>query len=216
MLKKSIPIGLTLVSLMLGSAYAGGNDVPVNYQDPTTPSVDLVNTGVYVQGDIAYASTDWQDNFPAAGFSGNDDSSLAFDINVGYQWSRFLAAEVGSIFLDDVRFNRPFPVRPTVHSWAADAAGRIMLPIPGLRGLDAVFRGGIAYRNTRIDLLHTSGDWTPIFSAGGQYNFSENWFMDLQWVHLGEGATVRINNTTPNHIPAYNLFTIGAGYKFTF
>ncbi len=212
MFKLSLRVGIALMALSMSSAFAS----TTVYSEEMMSPEDAANNGVYFQADLGGVNQNWAGNFPAVGFTTNSRWGFDYDGAVGYQWSRFLSAEVGGFFTSATRFIFQNQLADA-QSWAVDAAGKLMVPIPGLTYLDAFCKFGIVYRNTRVTgIFRISGDWRPLFAAGAQYNITRNWFLELQWAYLGEGSVVAINSTAPNNIPGYNIFTIGAGYKFTF
>jgi OOP family OmpA-OmpF porin len=216
MIKKSTLIGVAgIAAISMGTAFAGGPDVV-----PVVPQAS--DNGVYIQGDVGYVTNEWKRNFDAVNWGSNDYGSFVGGGALGYQWNRFLAAEVGAFFMPEADFrffdvNRRVVRDGHVSGWFAYLAGKLMAPVPWVDNLDAYLKAGIAYRQTSVtNFTSDRGDWRPAFAAGGQYNFSPNWYVEVQWMHVGEGSNVFVNGFGSNAIPALNLFTIGAGYKFTF
>lgn len=226
MIKKSTIFGIAgIAAISMGTAFAGGPDLA-----PVVPEAS--DNGVYIQGDAGYAGREWSRNFRFINWRGNRLGSFTAGGAIGYQWDRFLAAEFGGFFMQDTTFTY-LPVGALVGAtghasdWFVYFAGKLMAPVPWVDNLDAFFKAGIAYRETGITgsvvgingingVSRDKGNWRPTFAAGGQYNFTPNWYVEVQYMHVGEGGRVFVNGFGPNAIPALNLFTVGAGYKFTF
>jgi hypothetical protein len=204
---------VALAAISMSTVFAG----PSDFQEPTVPMWNAPINGVYIQGDLGYAKTNWQNNFPNLPFTNNINGAFDFGGALGYQWTTYLAAEVGGFFVSPSRFLLPDQSHRGLRSWAVDAAGKLMAPFPHCINLKAFFKAGIVYRDTGIRRIQRfSGDFRPMFALGTQYDFTPNWYVEAQWAHLGEGAVITVSNVSPNYIPAFNIFTFGAGYKFTF
>lgn len=210
MIKKSMRITLALLAIFSSQAFADAS----TSQGEMMSAYDAANNGAYVQVEIGAADRNWNSSFPGIGFSRNP-WGFTYGGEIGYQWSRFLAAEAGTFLMADSSFvfnNQSFGAR----SWTVDLAGKLMLPIPSFQRISPFVKAGAAYRNTQINgFFHVFGDFVPLVAGGLQYNATTNLYMDLQWAYLAQGSSLTIL-TRRSHIPAYNVVTFGLGYKFTF
>lgn len=191
----------------LGSvaAVAGGPDV----QPMPAPSYQ----GFYIQGDIGYAVSNWRGVFNAAGLpvtsSTNGSGGFAVGGSVGYQWSRYLAAEFGGFYnsrttINGIVNNNAFSVRFT--NWFLYLAAKLMAPLPWVDNLDIYVKGGLAYRVVDVTNGNNNDYLRPLAAVGLQYNINDQWYVKGQWMH--------VTGVSSNRVPPIDQFTFGVGYKF--
>lgn len=175
-------------------------------------------TGVYAQADIGYLDYGWNHHFPAVNFNSNRSGGLSYGGAVGYQWTRYLAAEAGVFYVPQIRGVQGLGT-VKINAWFVYAAGKVMVPVKWVKGLELFAKAGIAYRENE---LTTTGpisevsvtDWHPIFGAGVMYRINPSWYVKAQWLHVPSGKLLSIFGASA-HIPTYNLYLFGAGYLFT-
>lgn len=224
------------MSLLVIDAIAGGMEPPPFPPYPT-PAPNYI--GFYADGYIGYAQTDFPNFSRHSHFTGNRNGGVTGGGAGGYQWNRFLAAEVGGISLPTVGIEDIFiPSTGTtitdIHrkSWFIYVAGKIMVPVFVIDNLDVFFKGGGAYRRfathgdiippgdkPEIDFSSNAFQWQPLLATGLQYYINMNWIINFQWMYLPQGGETTIVNSRslPNEIkrdfPSQSLFTFGLELK---
>jgi OmpA-OmpF porin, OOP family len=210
-----------VVSLGSAAALAGGPDIAPAFQQ-----------GVYVEGYVGYALNRYDMNRPGpfslAGttLSSNKSGGFTFGFDVGYQFTRHLALELGWFYLPRVKGNGVVlnannalvnAGQVKVNSWFAYLAGKFNVPVPMVDNLDVFGKFGVAYRNLNYSaaagtvFTNDTGYWTPMFAAGLQYMFTPAWSATFQWIHLpGYFKATPASRQAPNA----NLFLFGIGYFF--
>lgn len=193
-----------LASAATIDAYAGGPDVA------PAPSYAPSYEGIYIQGDLGYALSRWDE---VVGYSASDSGSFTAGGAVGYQFTRYLAAEFGGFWIDRVRVATPVTLgRVRVTDWFLYLAGKLMAPLPWVDNLDVFFKAGGAYREVdprggpRVEL------WRPVFGGGLMYWVNENWYVKGQYLYVPGNS--RFVSIFSSGVPALHLFTAGIGYKF--
>ncbi len=189
-----------LASLAMTSALAGGPE-----------PMPAAENGVYVDVNGGYALVDWAGNFSGSpvSFGSNKNGGFTFGADLGYQWNRYLAAEVAWYYLPRVRFSDSRNnINGRITSWYAYAAIKLMAPVS--ENWKLFFKGGVALRYLRAKENGFSDSTSPVrpmFAAGIQWEFVQNWTANFQYIYLPS-----INNAGP--APAVNSFTLGIGYLF--
>lgn len=185
-----------LASVAAVAAFAGGPDVaPAPVPAPSYQ-------GFYVQGDVGYAYTPWQNLFGAGTFSEN---FFAVGGDIGYQWSRYLAVEFGGFWHNNTTF-----AGVTLSDWFLFSALKLMAPLPWIDGVDIYGKAGAAYRRISVSFGgFSANNWfvRPLFALGLQYNINDAWFAKVQWMY--------VDGVNRFAIPSTNQFTVGLGYKFS-
>lgn len=213
MIKKNLRIGLMLLVMSICRAFGDAS----TSQGQMLSAYDAANTGTYVQAELGGANSNWSGNFPDVNFYHRGQNGFIWGGDIGYQWSRFLAAEVGTLQLQPIRFilnNTVFYAR----TWTVDGAAKLMVPLPHWPCIVPFLKAGVAYRDSKLGggFSRIFGDFVPLATLGLQYNATVNFYLYGQWSYLGAGSNVSINLTRANHLPSYNIYMFGAGYKFTF
>lgn len=202
--KKLLLLGAAgIASVAVSSAaLAGGPDVA------PAPSYQAV----YVEGNVGYAFQNWA-GIAGAVVTSNRRGGFTGGVDVGYQWSRYLAAELGWFWLPRARFGG-IAGAPRVTSWFAYLAAKMMVPLPWVDNLDLFMKAGISWHRLSarlVGLAATAGTlnlWRPVFAVGLQYTFYQNWMANAQFMFV-PGAVSFVNP-----VPHAYLLTVGLGYKF--
>ncbi|MBY0545006.1 MAG: outer membrane beta-barrel protein [Gammaproteobacteria bacterium] len=123
-----------------------------------------------------------------------DENSFAGRLYMGYQWNKFIAAELGYNYLGNVQFNNIFGISGAdadLRQQAADLSAKVMLPITKQFNVFAL--GGGAYvwakawnTSTTADTMgvevgSSQGTFTPVYGLGADYDFNEHWGVDVSW-----------------------------------
>ncbi|AML48291.1 hypothetical protein AYM02_02820 [Coxiella burnetii] len=223
---------LSALFLIPTNAAAGGIEVPHYIPIP------FVYSGVYVEGLYGYASRDWESYLPyqtyVAALQGDGPPFGPFvkrgkggsvaGVDVGYQWNRYFAAEIGWIHLPTVRYLVPsgLPVadgRISEHSWLGYIALKLAFPICGnLYAYSKVGAAGLNIRTrinfTPVNDLTQNGDfWSPLFAVGLQYYLNWYWFFTLQYLHVNGYGRASSGAIQKLPSPHSDLFTFSVGYK---
>lgn len=210
-----------VASIAMTSAFAGGVD---QYQAPTVSD----NTGLYIEGNLGYAQTNVRNGyFGDALYNGisykNKNGGWTFGADVGYQFMRYLALEVGGFYLPTFKATGYTGSSLKVKSWAGYGALKVIAPVTDQ--LDLFAKGGIGYMHvnasgtvwntpesdgtvTGLQGEGTVSNWDPMFAVGADYNFTNNLLVNATLTHF-QGKSQ--NGLT---FPSANLWTVGIGYKF--
>ncbi len=204
--------------------------------------------GIYVEGNVGYAFHPWQnDRTTTVGLENqlgvlrklsNINGGAIGGVDVGYQFTRYLALEAGWSYIPTASYNRSrtvtLPVAQTtftlpqglqvdINSGLAYIAAKGSVPI--FDKLDAFGKLGAAYVynssnvNVPASLVNSptvyttdhSNFWNPLFGFGLQYAPLNNWSMNVQYDYVPG-----YNEASASHFitPAIQLVTFGLGYKF--
>jgi len=228
-----------IASVAATAAMAGGPDVVA------APAPDY--SGVYIQGDLGYANLNYKDAYSDyfhyydvdAKFSSNGTGGFTVGGALGYQFTRFLAAEVGAFYLPRVKgsaysYNSLAGSESsslgsfTINNWFLYMAGKLMAPVPWVDNLDIFFKAGVAYREARLSGCieyngysvnkQTLNGWVPMFATGLMYWLNDNLYLKFQYMYVAHyrdclGVTGHSGGYDVE-IPAAHLFLGGIGYKF--
>lgn len=232
----SVPFMLGLIA---GSqAYAGAMDPAVN--DPVR--------GIYVEGNVGYANHPWKsDRTTTVGLENqlgiltnlsNINGGAIGGVDVGFQFTRYLALEGGWSYIPTAGYNRnttvTLPVAQTtftlpegkqvyIHSGLAYIAAKGNIPIYGK--LDAFGKLGAAYAYNHVNIdvpaslvnsstVHTtnhSNFWNALFGFGLQYATPYNLSVNVQYDYVPGYQAASANHFIT---PPIQLVTFGLGYKF--
>jgi opacity protein-like surface antigen len=227
MLKRKI-ISWILASILMMSitaVMAGGPEV--------TPPI---YSGIYLEGDVGYASIDWRDFGlgPAIFFGGtgstntiNTQGGFTYGFDLGYEFEdRYFSLEIGWLDLPIAR-----GTQAGVAATAVDGSvyGDAKFSIPVFSDTLYLFsKVGAVYRYTRLTANTTTvfdgtqlpingRFWTVLFAVGTQYYFLPNWSVHVQYIREpGYYNSIPPFTTILLNVPPANIVTAGIGYKFLF
>lgn len=232
MLKKIIAtVFISVCTLGMTKLWAGG----VEYIPPPP-----VYSGFYVEGNFGAAFRDWEEEgrvqiyltLAQGGFQNgfgefdNGQGGLLYGFDMGYQWTRLFAAELGWYRLPRMQYSVPqgyvIPADNTMtfRNWLAYIALKFNYPL--YERLYVTAKLGAGYVDTRVKNsfipvqgLPGRGDfWAPLFAFGLQYYFNWNWSISAQYMFVPGFTRVPQDGmirTVPS--PHSNIVTVGVGYK---
>lgn len=167
--------------------------------------------------DLWSASTKHDQRDPALQSVTNnlDKNSWTAGVFMGYNFNDYLGLEFGYDYLGKLGVNG-LPMRSGVvvdgDMWTQglELAGRFILPFTD--DFEAYAKAGIFAFNTNSNYAKHHNGVTPLFGAGLQYYFTDNFFARLEydWYH-------KVGNKTTSAVainPDANTFTLGLGYSF--
>lgn len=219
MLKKVL-VGAAALGLTV-AALANGNSVPVVTAVPASE----FNPGIYLGLQAGYGVAGWyrvKDDY-----SVSDDNGLAGRLLLGYDFTKYWAAEVGYTYfggkskLKDGASTAVSEIRTQAFDLVAKGK------IPVVDKFDIYGKAGIAYLMSKgIRKAVDAGDsWVgsndkqnnvaAVLGLGADYYFKPNLWMDLSWTKYIVGK--KFGGTTSyvdNYQPDTDLFVLGLNYKF--
>lgn len=164
--------------------------------------------GYYVTGQLGQSNSE---------FGAGDHIGLAGGLFGGFQFTPYIAAELGYVQFHSTHFNStPVIVGPgvtipgtsgSIKQQAGEGDLKFILPLPC--GFNLFAKGGLAYVDTSgtvsgIGFVGSSQDWRPLYGAGASYDLTPNVTADVSWT--------RIQNN--NNIPSINFTAVGLSYYF--
>lgn len=197
-IKTSLVLAAVGGAVFASAACAGG------VVTPPQPSY----AGVYVEGNIGWARTRWQNNYgtPAGNSWSTGNSGFAWGADIGYQFNEFIALEAGGFGLPTAKRNSATGVQNLkVQSWSGYIGGKIMVPLYEQLQLFGKFAAGYNKVKASYPTYSTSNsNWAPAFAAGAQYWFNPNVVANVQLWAFRSGISTQL----------YTI-TAGLGYKFS-
>lgn len=224
--KKLISIAAGIISIVATAVFAGGPEVP-----PPPPPPIPCDSGVYLEGNIGYASINWNHitslTFPDTLRShSNDQGGFTGGGDIGYQFNDYVATEMGVFDFQNVNDTDALANTLRIRQWFTYAAFRLSGPVPFISNLEAFLKAGIAYRESDfkefIPFLHFNNvldqiAWVPVFAAGAEYYFNQYWSVSAEWMYVGGNDNRGFSNGIVYHVPsmpAANLFLAGLQIHF--
>lgn len=234
--KIAIPLISTLIT---ANAYAGVMGAVVEENN---------TRGFYVEGNVGYANHPWQnDRTTTVGLENqlgvltglsNINGGAIGGVDVGYQFTRYVALEGGWSYIPSASYNRirtvvlpvgqtsftlPQGLQVNINSGLAYFAGKGTVPLYG--ALDAFGKLGVAYAynhvnvNVPASLVNSPTAYTtnhsnfvnPLWGFGLQYAALKNWSVNVQYDYV---PGYREASSTHFITPDIQLITFGLGYKF--
>ena len=234
-------ITMPLVLGLLSASYANAGDMGAVMEENVR--------GFYVEGNVGYANHPWtNDRTTTVGLENqlgvltnlsNINGGAVGGVDVGYQFTRFLALEGGWSYIPTAGYNRirtvTLPVGETtftlpqgkqvyINSGLAYIAAKGNIPL--WNRLDAFGKLGAAYayNNTNINVpaslvnsptVHTTNSsnfWNALFGFGLQYSMLNNISFNVQYDYVPGYQEASANQFIT---PPIQLVTFGVGYKFS-
>lgn len=199
---KKLLVGIAGASVLAlsSAALAGGMDT---YDGKAAN--DVYNySGFYLGAGAGYGLTDTE-NFP-----GIHRDGFAFNVDGGYRFNRYVAAEAGYLYFPRVKIDFD-DVNSTVHSSAVYIAGKGILPINDSFDVFAKAGAGLTFTSASADasgLTITASSHQhpiiPIYGVGADYNINQNLAITVQGI-----GTIGVQD-----FPSTYMGTAGLTYTF--
>lgn len=239
MLKKKVNTSLAL-GMIIASMAAHAGEMGAIVQEKTRY--------LYIEGNVGYANHPWQnDRTTTVGLENqlgvlrnlsNINGGAIGGVDVGYQFTRFLALEGGWSYLPTASYNRvrtvtlpvglttftlPQGLQVNINSGLAYIAAKGTVPV--YNKLDAFAKLGAAYvyndanvpvpaslvNSSTVYTSNHSNYWNALFGFGLQYPVLERLTANVQYDFVPGYRSASANHfITPN----IQLVTFGLGYKF--
>jgi OmpA-OmpF porin, OOP family len=210
-----------LVLAAAGVASSAALAGTVTYTAKPAPSAPMAtnNNGVYVEGMAGYNRHGLEDSLsaPSTASWSHGRGNFAFGADIGYQFQRYLSAELGGIYTlkSKINFSNGGTMKYT--PWYAYLAAKLALPVYDNVSIFTKF--GLGYQKIKYSVdnvadataapLQTDSNWGPMFGVGAAYNFTPEIYVDAQWLRFtGKVKDAGVETTAPN------IFLLGVGYKF--
>ena len=103
------------------------------------------------------------------------NTGLGGNINIGYKFMPYLAAELGGTYYAPSKY-----AGIKDNHYSADVAAKGILPL-GQTGIDLFGKLGVAEIQSHIDGYGTEHATSPYFGAGAEYALTSNLFANVQW-----------------------------------
>lgn len=213
------------------------------------PVAEESSRGIYVEGNVGYANHPWTtDRTTTPGLENqlgvltnlsNINGGAIGGVDVGYEFTRYLALEGGWSYIPTAGYNRTrtvsLPVAQTTFTlpegkqvYIKSGIGYIAAKgtVPVYDRLDAFGKLGAAYayNNVNIDIpaslvnsptvytTNHSNFWNALFGFGLQYSTLNHFRFNVQYDYVPG-----YRQASANHFitPDIQLVTFGAGYKFS-
>ena len=177
----------------------------------TAFAVQPIPTGWYLEGNIGKSKT--HDVNYGTGLSVSN-SGLGWNINGGFKFIPYFAAEVGyTRYSDTTVKSGGTTVAKTDGAYAYDIAGKAILPVYD-SGFELFAKLGLASIHTHTTAstvvsgvtvnTGTDTDTAPYYGVGGEYYFTMNFAGNLQWQRsAGNNSTGKLD-----------LYSLGLSYLF--
>ncbi len=172
-------------------------------------SSDTLSQGIYVGADAGYAKMDYKKaplmtSVENAGFTGR--------IFGGYQYNQYVAAEMGYMYLPEVKGEYGGIANVTFNQQIIDLMVKGMYPVGndidlvGKAGYAAVFRseedGHVADFTVRLHNGDTK--YVPVLGGGADYHITKNVIADVTYLHYFKNGD----------LPATDFGGAGVSYLF--
>ncbi len=181
-------------------------------------SIFAANSGFYMGIDLGGSRTNATNNSGGIDLPGAsvDKNSFAGGANIGYQIGKYLAAELGYMYLGQTKFNNILGVSGAdakVTQQSGDLLAKVLLPITHGLGAYALVGGAYVYEKPSVNgkaksLGVTAGNSEHgirlTYGLGASYDFNPSWTIDASWRQIDHG----------NNIPQTDLVLGGLTYHF--
>ena len=208
-LKKTLSLAIT-GSILSTLAYAGSADQNSNELMPAAQS-----SYVYIQGNVGYASTSWENGLVSNTTTNwsNGNGGFTWGVDAGYMWTKNLGLELGYFMFPSASWTGS-GLTTDLDQWAFYGAAKLALPI--CNNIDLYTKIGVNYNRGKFSQPSssiTSHKWGLLAGAGLDYTFSNNVFIEAQYLYFqgdyGNG------NSSPLPVSGVSTYTAGVGYKFS-
>ncbi len=206
-------VALSTLAVASAVALAGGPVAPMH--QPTT--------GVYVQGHLGYDQTGWQSMTTNTlqgitfNYTKNANGGFVFGGDVGYEFSKYFAAEFGGFKFatTKVTVTPPTSAAQTGNLKEYALYGALVMAVPVFTpNVFAFGKFGVGYQNVSVDntspFLKSNNHVGPVFAAGLGYSFNMGLALTAQWMRFSGKTDLKGGKFAPNP----NVWTGSIGYFF--
>lgn len=223
--KKLLLLTAAGIASVGATAFAGGPD-----QMPAP----VFQPNIYVEGNLGYVRSNWSLTPVAVNpfannagtvvtTGGNGTGGFTFGFALGYNFIKHFSGELGWDWIPQANgTGRILPVANNglnVSSWVIYLAGKLDVPV--MDNVDLFGKLGAAYRSlswggagatgVALNPSGNTGYWSPMFGAGLQYSWNDNFYILAQWKHIMSNIN---NASVSQRAPQADFFTLGLGYRF--
>ena len=181
-------------------------------------------TGLYGDIGVGYALTDWKNEFGSgAGVSyKNSNGGFSYAADLGYQFTKYLAAEIGFNWLPTTKMTTTAATTVStigttkIRSYLISGALKFIAPI--YYNFDVFGKAGVGYYRTTFSgatTLSKTTSTSPVFGAGFDYYFDNGFFLNGIYQHYSGKRRINVTSTINRYQTDPNVFLAKVGYKFT-
>lgn len=187
------------------AAFANGG----TYMAPVQPE----ESSFYFTAKVGYGQAHWTDLFSNTVQDrldiSVDDGNIAAGADVGYQFNRFLAADVGFLWIFE---------ETGIQTWAVDVGLKMLAPLweqfglyasVGGSYLESDFTGSVQTLRSNFGLPDSVDSFNVTFGAGAYYEVTPEWVVEAGWQRYS--GSPELNN---NYQPFTDFYGVGLTYKF--
>ena len=222
-----------IATMSASAAFAGGPD------NVAMPAMPAFQPSYYVDVNVGVQNSNWErtSKHRNGGYTGGTDfpsaTTFIFGGDLGYQYSRHWAVELGGYFApkklsgknsnsDTMTVRTHFyylGVKPSIDLGLIDnvklfgkfGVARKGLKYAGATGANGSWNGFTSY-------------WTPVFALGAEYAINHDWCAHFQYMFVpgyfkGQTTAAAVTRNALGNDQAQNpnshIFTVGAGYHFS-
>jgi len=212
-----------IVTMLVGAAALA--TVTAGMAASTTNSMDVSQNdnsaaGLFVSGNLGYGKVDYKKSDFSTPPTTFDNSGLAWNANVGYQFNQYLAVEGGYTHFAQTKATvNGVSLTSSLGGFGLNAKG--ILPIN--EQFNVFAKAGAIDLNETVEAKEagasdkvTGSSWTPELGLGASYNVNKNAALTLQGIHTFK---THFNTTVDGlsargTIPQANAILAGVSYKF--
>jgi len=220
--KKLLLLTAAGIASVGATAFAGGPD-----QMPAP----VFQPNIYVEGNVGYVRSNWSLVNPlinpfstgVVNTTGNDaNGGFTFGFALGYNFIKHFSGELGWDWIPQANGTAGRLAAPNglnVDSWVIYLAGKLDVPL--MDNVDLFGKLGAAYRSLSwggagaigvgLNPSGNTGYWSPMFGAGLQYSWNDNFYILAQWKHIMSNIN---SGSVSKRAPQADFFTLGLGYRF--
>lgn len=182
------------------------------------PAYAVTQNGIYLglqggESNANYSDDSLSSDFDLAGANSSsvDNTSWAARIYGGYQFNKYIAAELGYSYLGQVDFNNIDGLNNAdaqLLQQGIDLTAKIMLPITSKFSVFALLGGDymiVSADSSSSSVIQASGNqtgWGVTYGLGAEYDFNPKWGIDATWRRFDAN----------NGIQDTDLFTLGIAW----
>jgi len=208
------------LSFFISNSFAGGVDAASktkvtddNAHRIFKPSDQAYWQGFYIGLQGGYSSVDYSSlNYGTNTIGSFDDTGVAPQVEVGYNYNPYIAAELAVDYLHKPKLGNINGTGQTgkFKNNVVYFVAKVFLPIKTLFRVYA--KAGIGYiprdavKVNGVNILSSGEFIRPVYGVGATYRIAQDWEFETSWVQASKN--------TDHSLPASNFFGVGANYWF--